>query len=81
MKKCHDCGVEKGKQHIPGCDWEECPFCGRQLIGCDCCYGILGIDSGQEPVYSEGLNNKQSKEWEKKLVEKGFILYGDEKRF
>lgn len=35
-KRCHDCWVEPGGYHHPGCDWEECPVCGRQLISCDC---------------------------------------------
>lgn len=34
--KCHDCGVQPGGHHHPGCDWEECPRCGGQLITCDC---------------------------------------------
>ena len=81
MKKCHDCAVEEGQQHQPGCDWEECPFCGWQLISCDCCYRMLDIDENEEPTYSPGLNDEQSEAWEKLLKEKGYILYGQEKRF
>ena len=33
---CHDCGVQEGQLHEPGCDMERCPICGRQLITCDC---------------------------------------------
>ena len=33
---CHDCQVLKSELHVPGCDVEECPVCGRQLISCDC---------------------------------------------
>ncbi len=35
-KSCHDCGVTLGRYHHPGCDAEECPACGGQLIGCAC---------------------------------------------
>jgi hypothetical protein len=31
---CHDCGVNKGEIQVHGCDVEECPCCGGQLIGC-----------------------------------------------
>jgi len=35
-ERCHDCGAKDGHFHHPGCDWEECPRCHGQLIGCDC---------------------------------------------
>lgn len=34
--RCHDCGVVDGGIHHPGCDAEECPKCGGQIISCDC---------------------------------------------
>ena len=33
--KCPDCGVGVGEYHGPGCDWEDCPYCGLQFLGCD----------------------------------------------
>ena len=24
-----------GQYHEPECDWEDCPYCGLQLLGCD----------------------------------------------
>lgn len=35
-KKCPDCQVEVGQYHHFGCDWEECPRCGGQLLTCKC---------------------------------------------
>ena len=62
---CGDCGTKEGQLHILGCDMESCPFCGNQLVSCECVYKKLGIDAQQE-------------DWEKLLSDKGripFILY------
>lgn len=33
---CHDCGAPYGGYHHINCDSETCPFCGGQLLSCDC---------------------------------------------
>ena len=35
-ERCHDCKARAGQYHHPGCDVEECPMCGGQLISCGC---------------------------------------------
>lgn len=37
-KRCGDCGVGLGGYHHLGCDIQECPLCGRQLLSCGCAY-------------------------------------------
>lgn len=33
---CGDCAVKKGQLHVMGCDIEQCPRCGGQVISCEC---------------------------------------------
>ncbi|MEO3944685.1 hypothetical protein [Gorillibacterium sp. CAU 1737] len=33
---CAECMVKLGEFHVPGCDWEQCPKCLGQAIGCGC---------------------------------------------
>lgn len=35
-ERCNDCGAKYGHYHHFGCDNEQCPECGMQLISCDC---------------------------------------------
>lgn len=52
-KTCHDCGVTTGDFHKDGCDWEECPNCGRQLISCDCNDTYPSIPYGEEKRFGK----------------------------
>lgn len=49
---CHDCGVREGEIHRLGCDMEQCPFCGGQLISCFC--QNLGAKEQFEAVTAKG---------------------------
>jgi hypothetical protein len=73
---CHSCGVKEGELHKEGCDMEKCPFCGHQLISCDCAYELLGVDVSEGTLaYEHGLTEEQEKEWGALLRKKGLIPY------
>lgn len=80
---CHDCGCKEGEFHTPGCDMERCPFCGGQLISCNCCYHKLGYKYDEskefcglpEEVYMTGLPDEDEEKWEEILEKKGKIPY------
>jgi hypothetical protein len=75
-QKCHDCPALEGEYHEPGCDVEGCPFCGDQLISCDCCFKMLNVDRPPGTrVYEFGLTRKQQMQWERMLNDKGRVLF------
>jgi len=47
-ERCHDCGAKVGHYHHPGCDVEECPSCGGQILGCECLESDAEIENGPE---------------------------------
>jgi hypothetical protein len=48
---CHDCAIVQGQLHVPGCDVEECPVCGGQLITCDCEIGTASATESTLPLF------------------------------
>ena len=73
---CHDCGAKEGEIHDYGCDMETCPFCGGQLLSCECRYELLNIDvSPGTWAYNHGLTEEQREKFIALLEKQGRIPY------
>jgi len=58
-KPCRHCGAVKGQLHHPLCDYEQCPVCGNQVMGCGC--GILVEDAVRaEPSPQQASQTNES---------------------
>lgn len=68
---CPACQVATGELHELGCPVEICPWCGGQLIHCDCRFEQLGVDEMSE---SDLLR------FEALLEEQGRVAYAPEQR-
>lgn len=53
---CSDCGVVRGGWHHPGCDLQQCPACGRQLMSCGCRFDEDGPDASLSLVEPLGVD-------------------------
>lgn len=61
---CPACQTATGERHELGCPVEVCPWCGGQLIRCDCRFTRLGRDEltdEQDIVRFEALLNQQGR--------------------
>jgi hypothetical protein len=68
---CPACHAETGEYHELGCPVELCPWCGGQLIHCDCRFEKLGVDI---------LEETDLVRLEQLLEEQGRIPYTPEQR-
>jgi hypothetical protein len=81
INRCGDCKVREGELHLIGCDKECCPFCGGQLVTCNCEYKYLKLYSKKKytsktcylsaRVYYRGISEKQNEKWQNILEIKG----------
>ena len=54
--QCGDCGVIRGGFHHPGCDLQDCPACGGQLLSCGCRFDEDGPESSLSLVEPLGVD-------------------------
>jgi hypothetical protein len=80
-KQCPDCGVDRGVIHDLFCTKERCPFCGGQLISCDCKNDVLALNEEERRFVDEGVDDSVEPllgimdRWKSALNHKGRIPY------
>lgn len=71
MELCPACQAAVGELHELGCPVEICPWCGGQLVHCDCRFEQLGADE---------ISERDLLRFEALLEEQGRVAYSPEQR-
>jgi ankyrin repeat protein len=78
---CDDCGAKDGEFHVLFCTRELCPFCGNQLITCDCIQPVLQLSPEESQAVDEYVDDSKEPlrsvmdRWKSALEEKGRIRF------
>ncbi len=80
-RKCDNCEAEEGNLHEFFCTKERCPFCGGQLISCDCLSTVLKLDEKEGRAVDEYVDDDVEPlksimvRWKLALNEKGRVPF------
>jgi hypothetical protein len=78
---CDDCGVADGQLHDLFCTRERCPFCGHQLITCDCVDEVLHLTPEEKKAREDYIDDSVEplkgimERWKAALRERGRIPF------
>jgi ankyrin repeat protein len=78
---CPDCAVRNGELHELFCTKERCPFCGNQLITCDCIRSVLKLSEDEQWALDEYVDDtipplsNIMQRWEEALTRKGRVPF------
>lgn len=80
-RKCDDCEADDGDLHELFCTRERCPFCGNQLITCDCLPEVLKLNDEERRAVDEYVDDRVEPlkgimaRWKSALDEKGRVPF------
>jgi hypothetical protein len=81
IEKCPDCQAESGELHDLFCTKERCPFCGGQLMSCDCIGTVLNLSPIEQQAVDESFDDSAPplseimERWRGTLAAKGRIPF------
>jgi ankyrin repeat protein len=81
IETCPDCGVRNGELHDLFCTKERCPFCGGQLMSCDCIRSVLKLSDSEQQALDEYIDDSVPplsdimQRWRDALAEKGRVPF------
>jgi hypothetical protein len=81
IERCPDCEVRDGELHDLFCTKERCPFCGNQLISCDCISSVLNLSETEQRALDDYIDDTVSplsdimERWKDALHRKGRIPF------
>lgn len=81
IEECPDCGVANGNLHDLFCTKERCPFCGNQLITCNCIHEVLRLSDEEQRTLDEFIDDSVPplseimQRWKNALNTKGRIPF------
>jgi hypothetical protein len=81
IELCPDCGVREGELHDLFCTKERCPFCGNQLITCDCISSVLKLSDVEQDALDRYIDDTVPplsdimKRWKDALGSKGRVAF------
>jgi hypothetical protein len=81
-RRCPDCDAAWGELHEGFCIKERCPFCGGQLVLCDCIFTVLNLTDAERVAVEEYIDDSVEplrdicKRWAAALGAKGRVPFG-----
>lgn len=72
-RRCHDCHVQPGGFHHPGCDVEQCPVCGGQAFWCECVLASVASGPDQASPLSRVATSPAEFTWPPEMTPNSFV--------